>query len=124
MLSSLASIKTTLSSANSRWVIVGPFLPKLTPDSCLSSILGKYEVSSGQRVNLQKSSIYFERGRTEQQRGVLKNIIGIESEALSEKYLGLPTSVGQSKNGAFKNLTDCSRGKVGGWKGQGLSKAG
>jgi hypothetical protein len=90
----------------------------------LKNILSKYEASSGQRVNLQKSSIYFGRGRTEQQRGVLKNIIGIESEALSEKYLGLPTSVGQSKNDAFKNLTDCSRGKVGGWKGQGLCKAG
>ena len=30
--------------------------------------------------------------------------------------------VGRSKDGAFKNLTDRSRGKVGGWKGQGMSK--
>jgi hypothetical protein len=32
--------------------------------------------------------------------------------------------VGRSKNGAFKHLTDRSKGKVSGWKGQGLSKAG
>jgi hypothetical protein len=32
--------------------------------------------------------------------------------------------VGRSKNGAFKYVTDRSRGKVAGWKGQGLSKAG
>jgi ribonuclease HI len=51
-------------------------------------------------------------------------MIGISCEALSEKYLGLPTVVGRAKNGAFKNLPERSWGKVKGWKGQGLSKAG
>jgi hypothetical protein len=55
---------------------------------------------------------------------LLKNKIGITCEALSERYLGLPIVVGRSKRGAFKHLTDRSRGKISGWKGQGLSMAG
>jgi hypothetical protein len=90
----------------------------------LKEVLHRYEVSSSQKVNLQKSSIFFGKGCNEVFKGNLKNIIGITCEALSEKYLGLPTVVGRSKEGAFKSITDRSRGKVGGWKGQGLSKAG
>jgi hypothetical protein len=90
----------------------------------LRSVLRKYEVSSGQKVNYTKSSIFFGKSCEEEARQELKNIIGIGCEALSEKYLGLPTVVGRSKGGAFKSLTDRSRGKVSGWKGQGLSKAG
>jgi hypothetical protein len=92
--------------------------------TALKSVLHKYQVSSGQKVNFQKSSIFFGKGCNADSRNTLKGVIGISNEALSEKYLGLPTVVGKSKNGAFKNLTDRSRGKVGGWKGQGLSKAG
>jgi hypothetical protein len=36
----------------------------------------------------------------------------------------MPTVVGKARNGAFKDLTESSRGKVKGWKGQGLSKKG
>ena len=49
-------------------------------------------------------------------------MVGIEQEALSERYLGLPTIVGRSKDGTFKYVTECSKGEVTGWKGQGLSK--
>jgi hypothetical protein len=90
----------------------------------LKRILQQYEESSGQRVNLQKSSIYFGKGSTAALRTSLKETIGIQCEALSERYLGLPTVVGRSKYGAFKHLSDRSRGKVAGLKGQGLSKAG
>ena len=54
----------------------------------------------------------------------LKNLIGIHSKALSERYLSITTVVGRSKDGAFKHLHDRSWGKVGGWKGQGSSNAG
>ena len=52
----------------------------------------------------------------------LKEVIGIQSEALSERYLGLPTVVGRSKDGTFKYVRESAKGKVTGWKGQGLSK--
>lgn len=53
----------------------------------------------------------------------LKQVLGVKSEALSERYLGLPTLVGKSKERTFKYVTESSKGKVTGRKGQGLSKA-
>ena len=52
----------------------------------------------------------------------MKHALGVDSEALSEKYLGLPTQVGRSKEGSFKYVTKSSKGKVTGWKGKGISK--
>jgi hypothetical protein len=90
----------------------------------LRGILQAYEECSGQRVNMQKSSIYFGKGCQEERRAELKNVIGISCEALLERYLGLPTAVGRSKDGAFKHIPDRSWSKVHGWKGQGLSMEG
>jgi hypothetical protein len=90
----------------------------------LSRILHGYEVCSGQRVNMDKSSIFFGKGCSVEERNNLKTAVGISSEALSERYLGLPTLVGKSKDGAFKHLPERSWGKVHGWKGQGLSMEG
>lgn len=88
----------------------------------LKAILEVYEVASGQKVNMNKSSIFFGKGCPEGQKEALKLAIGIESEALSEQYLGLPTVVGRSKDGVFKYVTESSKKKTTGWKGQGLSK--
>jgi hypothetical protein len=90
----------------------------------LRDVLRTYEECSGQRVNKQKSPIFFGKGCSDDVKTNLKNLIGISCEALSEKYLGLPTAVGRSKDGAFKHIPDRSRGKVHGWKGQGLSMEG
>jgi hypothetical protein len=90
----------------------------------LRRILLDYEESSGQKVNLGKSSIFFGRGSQSNQRRSLMEVMGIRCEALSEKYLGLPTVVGKEKNGVFQHLPERSWGKVKGWKGQGLSMAG
>jgi hypothetical protein len=45
--------------------------------TALKEVLVKYEDSSGQKVNLQKSSIYFGKGCREDSKRALKNIIGI-----------------------------------------------
>jgi hypothetical protein len=88
----------------------------------LKKVLQDYEISSGQKVNLQKSSLFFGPGCTQDQKAELKRNIGISCEALSECYLGLPTVVGRSKEGCFKYITERSWGKFKGWKGQGMSK--
>jgi hypothetical protein len=90
----------------------------------LKRVLARYECCSGQWVNLQKSSIYFGKGCADADCAELKSVLGIDCEALSEKYLGLPMVVGRSKNGAFKSLIEHSRGKCGGWKGKGMSRKG
>lgn len=65
---------------------------------------------------------YFGGGILEEQKSDLKHILGIDTKALSERYLGLPTAVGRSKEGSFKHVRERSGCKVSGWKGQGLSK--
>jgi hypothetical protein len=75
------------------------FLEALTNSMlALKRILGEYEVSSRQNVNFQKSSIFFGKGCPEESKVNLKQVIGIQSEALAEKYLGIPTTVGRSKD--------------------------
>jgi hypothetical protein len=86
--------------------------------------LTEYEAASGQKVNLQKSSIFFGEGCDQAKKTDLKQVIGVIEEALSERYLGLPMAVGRSKNGCFEYVTERSHSKARGWKGQGLSKKG
>jgi hypothetical protein len=83
----------------------------------LKSVLQNYELSSGQKVNLSKSSIFFGPGCCPELKTELKNTIGISCEALSERYLGLPTVVGHSKSGCFQHFTERSWNKVRGLKG-------
>lgn len=75
-------------------------------------------------MNLQKSSIFFGPGCDDALKMELTNICGIKDEALNERYLGLPTKIGRSKQGAFKHILEREMNKVQGFKGQGLSKAG
>jgi hypothetical protein len=88
----------------------------------LKEVLTAYEVASGQKVNLQKSSVFFGDGCSQESKVELKASLGMTEEALSKRYLGLPTVVGRSKEGCFQYINERSGAKVSGWKGQGLSK--
>ncbi|XP_071683223.1 uncharacterized protein [Lolium perenne] len=90
----------------------------------VNTILEKYCNASGQRVNLDKSSIFFSKGCTEARRQSVKNILNVPNETLNEKYLGMPSDVGKSKNGAFKYLKDRMWKKIQGWLEQLLASAG
>lgn len=70
------------------------------------NLLNVYCNASGQRINNDKSSIFFSKRCPQGTRQQVKNILGVQNESLSEKYLGMPTEVGQSKNGTFKYLRD------------------
>ncbi|XP_073357926.1 uncharacterized protein [Aegilops tauschii subsp. strangulata] len=74
------------------------------------------------KVNLHKSAIFFGKDTPDEDKNELKQVLDITEEALSERYLGLPTVVGRAKDGTFKYVKDSAKGKVLGWKGQGLSK--
>lgn len=69
-------------------------------------LLHKYCNASGQRINMDKSSIYFSKGVSEADRAGIKHILEVANESLSEKYLGLPMDVGKAKEGCFKYLKD------------------
>ena len=90
----------------------------------VQDVLDVYCAASGQQVNRDKSSIYFSKGCPNNKREVIKNILNVRNESLSEKYLGMPSDVGRSKNGAFKYLRDRVWKKVQGWLEQLLSVGG
>jgi hypothetical protein len=90
----------------------------------VSLLLETYAKASGQRVNKDKSSIFFSKGCPEVVRTAVKNVLNIPNEQLNEKYLGMPSDVGSSKNGAFKYLKDRLWAKIQGWMEKLLSSAG
>lgn len=67
----------------------------------VTSILNLYCSASGQQMNLDKSSIHFAKGCSVVARNEIKEILDVHKEALSEKYLGMPTDVATSMNTAF-----------------------
>lgn len=73
---------------------------------------------------IERSQHFFSKGFPEMVRGQVKTILQVPNEKLSEKYLGMPTDVGMSKNGAFKYLVDRLWSNIRGWMEKTLSLAG
>jgi hypothetical protein len=90
----------------------------------VKSLLDKYCEASRQRVNLDKSSVFFSKGCPETSRQIVKDILQVPNETLNERYLGMPSDVGRSLNGAFKHLKDRIWTHVQAWLEQLLSAAG
>jgi hypothetical protein len=80
--------------------------------------------ASGQMVNMEKSSIHFAKGCNSQVREEINGLLNIHTEALSDKYLGMPTDVGISANGAFKYIKDRIWRRIQGWMEKCLSAGG
>jgi hypothetical protein len=70
----------------------------------INSVLEAYCNASGQRVNMDKSSIFCSKGCPEGARQEIENVLQVERETLNEKYFGMPSDVGISKSGVFKYL--------------------
>jgi hypothetical protein len=81
----------------------------------VKEVLDAYCQASGQQINMDKSLIHFAKGCVQSLREEIKNILDVHNEALKEKYLGMPSDVGSSINGAFKFLTDRVWSRVHGW---------
>jgi hypothetical protein len=89
----------------------------------LMDILQVYQEGSGQMVNIHKSAIFFSDNCQDPAKQEMMQIIGIDNEALSEKYLGLPTAVGRSTKKAFEHIPSRIRSIMGGWSEKKLSGA-
>jgi len=73
---------------------------------------------------MEKSSIHFAKGVSATIRGEIMDELSVRNMSLSEKYLGMPSDVGASTNGAFKYLKDRVWKRVQGWMEQSLSAGG
>lgn len=76
---------------------------RATTDNCnqVADILSKYELASGQKVNLLKSEICFSRNIRNREKSHLAALLGVDLVARHEKYLGLPTIMGINQQACF-----------------------
>jgi hypothetical protein len=90
----------------------------------LQQVLDTYCANSGQMVSLAKSSIFFSPNTNVLVRAEICETLHIVSEALSDKYLGLPALVGADKSDCFEHFIDRIIQKINGWKEKLLSIGG
>ncbi|MBA0575583.1 hypothetical protein Golob_023901, partial [Gossypium lobatum] len=81
----------------------------------LKHILKDYEVSSGQCVNFDKSSVFFSTNTKDGEREVVSQILGVRRANDLERYLGLPSMVGKRKRLSFQILKDRLKQKIDNW---------
>ena len=91
------------------------FRPSMENAQEINDVLQVYCWASGQQVNMDKSSIHFGKGVPQSRRGEIMNMLNVHNTSLNDKYLGMPSDVGASVNGAFKYLKDRVWKRVQGW---------
>src|ERR1041385_8172615 len=90
----------------------------------LKGILDDYCAASGQMVSPSKSSIFFSPNTDVESRLVVCETLDIMTEAISDKYLGLPAMLGVDKVDCFKHLVERILKLVTDWKERTLSYGG
>ena len=90
----------------------------------LLAILQSYEEASGQKMNTNKTSIFFSKNTRVGDKEIISEFAGIPVTSRYDKYLGLPALVGRSRMKAFKNILERVRKRLQDWKLRFLSQAG
>ena len=82
----------------------------------LKNLLLLYEEASGQKVNNDKTTLFFSRNTSQDRRSHLLQFFGSSPSTQFGKYLGLPPIIGRSKRRAFNEIKDRIWKKLQGWK--------
>ena len=90
----------------------------------VAEVLDIYEKESGQKLNKEKTSLFFSKNTCSEFKEMAKETFGAQIIHQHEKYLGLPPLIGRSKKNAFNRIKDQVSRKVAIWKGKLLSNAG
>ena len=90
----------------------------------LIEILSLYEAASGQKINADKSSVFFSANAMEEKKIEILEILGPMQDSWHGKYLGLPSIIGKSKNKVFVEIKERVGKKLAGWKEKILSIGG
>jgi hypothetical protein len=89
----------------------------------LRRILQVYERASRQMINRDKSAILFSPNTTSVDKDEVRQALNIVQEVKSERYLGLPVSIGKSRKKAFEYIKKKVWLRIQGWQEKLLSKA-
>ena len=92
--------------------------------SRVMKVLVDYEGDSGQRLNKEKTSLFFSKNTSREVQDQVKSFFGVQIIRHYERYLGLPPLVGKGKRKAFNHIEDMVGRKIAGRKGKLLSNAG
>ncbi|XP_016195691.1 uncharacterized protein LOC107636712 [Arachis ipaensis] len=87
-------------------------------------LLEIYEGFSGQKVNLNKSAIFFSHNTPQNTRLAIAQTLNIEHIGVQDKYLGLSSIVQKSKKATFGAIKDKVQKRIMGWKRSLLSSGG
>jgi hypothetical protein len=93
----------------------------MTNATSLQQVLDTYCANSGQLVSLAKSSIFFSPNTHVILRSEICEVLHIDTEALSDKYLGLPALAGAERSDCFKHFVERIIQRINGWKEKQLS---
>lgn len=89
----------------------------------VSDLLGTFEQASGQKVNLQKSSIYFSSNVDLGSQNIICQNLNMTEADERTTYMGLPNIIGRNKSVTLGFLRKKIRQKLQSWDGKLLSQA-
>ena len=94
-------------------------------DECsnILKLLGVYEQSSGQKINKEKTALFFSKSTPQATKDSIKGLLGVQEIMFYDKYLGLPSLVGRGKKASFNYIKERVWRKFQGWEGKLLSQA-
>jgi hypothetical protein len=78
----------------------------------------------GQKINLQKSSVFFGKKCPDNVKELVKTKLEVDNEILHDTYLGMPTEIARSVSSSFKFLSDRMWNSVMVWPDRPMSRAG
>ncbi|XP_030926610.1 uncharacterized protein LOC115953217 [Quercus lobata] len=90
----------------------------------LMAILDLYEAASRQKINADKSSIFFSTNTPSELKDEIMEVMGPMQDSKHNKYLGLPSIIGKSKKEVFAEIKEKVAKKLSGWKEKMLSIGG
>ena len=85
--------------------------------SKMLELLSLYEEVSGQKINREKTALFFSKAVIEVNFQIIKGILGVHEIHHYEKYLGLPSLIGRGKKASFNYLKERVWRKLQGWEG-------
>ena len=99
---------------------------KVSSQECqnLIDILRLYEADSGQKINSDKSSVFFNANTPEEKKIETLDILGPMQDSRNSKYLDLPSIIGKSKIEVFAEIKERVGRKLSRWKEKILSIGG
>jgi ribonuclease HI len=90
----------------------------------LKEAFDTYCEASGQKINLQKSSVFFGKHCQDTVKTLVKTRLEVANEILHDTYLGMPTEIARSVSSSFKFLSDRVWRSVMNWPERPMSRAG